>query len=97
MCVVIKWRVQTNTINGHLVTFGRAKTAFVCPVRAAVRIQDRAECLQHPLVYLGFLVLGILFSTMPTNIWVYGLPGCMDTLRKGMQRVYDLYISGSLT
>ena len=51
--VVIKWRTQKNNINSQLVTFGRAKTAFLCPVRAAVRIQEKAERLQHPLGMLG--------------------------------------------
>ena len=51
--VAITWRTQKNNINGQIVTFGRAKTTYLCPVRAAWRIQERAERIQHPSGLLG--------------------------------------------
>ena len=53
MYVTIKWRNKKNTINGQQVTLGRAKTAFLCLVRAAVHIQERTERIWHPLGLLG--------------------------------------------
>ena len=76
MYVVIECRTQTNNINGQLITFGRAKTQK--PVQAAVRIQDRAECLQHPLGLLWVSSVGPIVM-LDTNKhlracakWVYG-------------------------
>ena len=53
MYVAIRWRTQKNNVNGQLVTFARATTAYLCPVRAAWRIQERGEHIQHPLGMLG--------------------------------------------
>lgn len=65
--VTITWRTQKNNINGQQVTFGRAKTAFLCPVRAVVRIQDRAELIQHPLGLLGVASDGPITKFDATN------------------------------
>ena len=53
MYVAINGWPQKNNVNGQIVIFGRAKTAYLCPVRAAWRIQERMERIQHPLGLLG--------------------------------------------
>ena len=61
--VRIRWRTQKNRVNGETKLFARAKDSRVCPVRAALRIQQRFERLKPPSRILGVSEKG--FITAP--------------------------------
>ena len=70
MYMVIKWQTQKSNINGQLVTFGRAKIAYLCPVRVSLRFQERAQACWV------FLALVLLQSMTPPSICALAPQGC---------------------
>ena len=65
--VRIRWRTQKNRNNGETKLFARAKDSRLCPVRAALRIQERFERLQPPSRILGVSAQGFITAAALTK------------------------------
>ena len=65
--VRIRWRTQKNRVNGETKLFARARDFRLCPVRAALRIQQRFERLQPHSRILGVSERGFLTAPALTS------------------------------